>query len=176
MTPARAVRLYRAALWLLPRGFRHRFGAELVEVFGDRCRDAVLTRSRGGARGELAHALADLVRTAAAERHVGLAIVAALIGGFAGLVDLDSQEVQASVLVVGAGAFALAAVRPACAWRSALLVGIAIPVTHLVARAAGAAPPWATSTTPLEACLALIPAGLGAMFGLGVRGLLGSGA
>ncbi len=60
-------RIYRAPLYAYPPEFRRRFGREMAQVFGDRCRSVAQTR---GLRGLLAfgmHSIADWLSTTVSE-------------------------------------------------------------------------------------------------------------
>lgn len=62
---------------------------------------------------------------------------AAALGALAGAIDLHHDDIEAGVLAVAGATFILSALRPGAAWVSVLIVGAAIPVAHVVARALG---------------------------------------
>ena len=69
---SRSERVYRVLLLAYPREFRRDCGTEMVQVFGDLCREEM---RRGGALGLVrvwARTLLDLVATAFAERSSGM--------------------------------------------------------------------------------------------------------
>ncbi len=88
-------------------------------------------------------------------------LAAAALGALAGAFDLYHEDIQAGVLAVAGATFVLCALRPGAAWAFVLIVGAAIPVAHLVARALSlelpreARLPWTL--------LAFIPAVIGAV-------------
>jgi len=61
-------RCYRLLLHLYPPSFRRRFGADMAELFSDRCRQAERQRGRTGLLLACRRALSDLLVHAAAER------------------------------------------------------------------------------------------------------------
>ena len=103
---------------------------------------------------------------------VVLPLIAVLgIGAFAVNVDLHNDEVQAAVLVLGAGGFVIGLMCPRAAWWSALLLGLSIPVGDYFAPRIGLVnvPPAPFNS---GAFLALIPAFIGVYSGVGVRALI----
>lgn len=91
-------------------------------------------------------------------------------GVVAGITDLRSQEVQGPVAVLFAAAFFLAAWHPEGAWRRGLMLGLSVPLAHLVAHFAGRELPY-TVDPPVSTMLAIIPAMLGTLVGMAVSRL-----
>jgi hypothetical protein len=85
-----------------------------------------------------------------------------------GVIDFQASEVQPAVLLLFAGSAAISWLQPKYAWLVALLLGLSIVETHFVALAIGKTPP---SETALPTLLALIPAGVGAVIGAGLRAI-----
>ncbi len=96
-------------------------------------------------------------------------------GVFAGVTDLRSAEVQGPVAVLFAAAFFLAAWHPDGAWRRGLMLGLSVPLAHLVAHLSGRVLPYSVEH-PVSTLLAIIPAMLGTMVGMGVSRLRQSAA
>lgn len=94
-------------------------------------------------------------------------IAAVAAGSFTGYVDLHNSEVQPAVALLLGSALLLSVAQPRLAWLVALLLGLSIPVAHLWATTTGFLPPYPT-TLPAT-FLALIPAFLGALLGIGIR-------
>jgi hypothetical protein len=91
-------------------------------------------------------------------------------GVVAGVTDLRSPDVQGPVGVLFAAAFLLAAWHPEGARRRGLMLGLSVPLAHLVARFTGHALPY-TVEPPVSTLLAIVPAMLGTMVGVGVSRL-----
>jgi hypothetical protein len=97
--------------------------------------------------------------------------IAIAIACFAVSVDLHNDEVQAAVLVLLVGGFALGAIWPGGAWRWALILGLSIVVGD------NAAPRLGLVALPIQpmnwgTLIAMIPAFIGTYVGVGVRSLL----
>ncbi len=100
-----------------------------------------------------------------------IALLLTLVAGlFVGVTDLRSPEVQGSVAVLFAAAFFLAAWHPDGAWRRGLMLGLSVPLAHLVASVTGRILPY-TVENPASTLLAIIPAMLGTMAGMAVSRL-----
>jgi hypothetical protein len=133
---ARSGRIYRLLLLAYPREFRRRFGGEMVQAFGDSCREA---RRRGGATGLVmvwVRTVPDIAFTAFAERsrrmrERWLFMLVPLALGF-GIAYVDSSPgwddagVSAVAVLGVSGLFAV--LYPARPWLWALAVGTWIPV------------------------------------------------
>ncbi|HEX3928484.1 MAG TPA: hypothetical protein VHW65_10835 [Gemmatimonadales bacterium] len=105
---------------------------------------------------------ADLVATA----------LAVAIGAFAITVDLHNDEVQAAVLVLVTGGVILGFVRPARAWRWALILGLSIFVGEVLGAKVGLVRVHGGATWNFGTLVALIPATVGTYVGVGVRSLM----
>jgi hypothetical protein len=134
---SRSERIYQALLLAYPREFRRDHGAEMVQVFGDLCREE---KRRGGTFGLLmvwVRTVPDLAATAFAERSravrdkwLFILVPLALVLGFAiAYVDSspgwDDTGVSAAVVLSVSGSFGL--LHPARPWLWALAVGAWIP-------------------------------------------------
>jgi len=104
-----------------------------------------------------------------------LALLLTMVAGVvAGVTDLRSTEVQGSVGVLFAAAFFLAAWHPDGAWRRGLMLGMSVPLAHLVSQVTGQALPY-TVEHPVATLLAVVPAMLGSMVGVAVSRLRHTG-
>ncbi|MDB6018316.1 MAG: hypothetical protein JWR19_2805 [Pedosphaera sp.] len=98
---------------------------------------------------------------------VSLALAIA-IGLFAGVVDFKNNEPQAAVLVLLVLGGMLGFARPRPAWGCALLMGLGIPLVHLIAHTLGYRPVNPPQPNPWASLMALIPAFIGVYCGLGI--------
>ncbi len=179
-----SVRIYRVLLRAYPARFRALRGDEMVQVFGDCCRQAWRRGRLAGLARLWRHALGDLLTSAARERWVDLCAengmklktvlvlaIALMLAALAGWVDVHNTDVQPAVACLLAFSFGLALARPRLWWLWALLVGLSIPVAHLIVCWVGF-----TLTYPVDGFagtfIALLPATIGAAAGGGVRWIL----
>ncbi len=102
-------------------------------------------------------------------------LLTVVAGVFVGVADLRSPEVQGPVAILFAAAFFLAAWHPDGAWRRGLMLGLSVPLAHLVAHFSGRVLPY-TVENPATTLLAIIPAMLGTMAGMAVSRLRHSDA
>jgi hypothetical protein len=100
--------------------------------------------------------------------------IALVLGVCAGWIDLHSEEVQPTVLVLVVAAGSLGFFAPRLAALSGLLVGIGVPLAHLYARIVGYALPYPMHAY-VESFIALIPAVLAAGIGAAIRRVLPPG-
>lgn len=91
-------------------------------------------------------------------------------GVVAGVTDLRSPDVQGPVAVLFAAAFFLAAWHPDGAWRRGVMLGVSVPLAHMVAELSGRTLPY-TVDHPASTLLAIIPAMLGTVVGVAVSRL-----
>jgi hypothetical protein len=169
----RAVIVYRWLLRLYPAAFRCNHGPHMLQHFSDCYRLA----TRDGRRPSLrfwSAMVADLARTAFLEhaddahtRRVTFWSLTAVLGLGIGVIDYSVVEVQSTLFFLLPVAFCLGFAAPRPAWCSALVIGLAIPVIHVVGRAVGAHPPYPDAVFP--SLLALIPAFLATYSGTGAR-------
>lgn len=97
-------------------------------------------------------------------------LLALLFGIAASWVDLHQSEVQPAVACLLVGGLLLGLARPHGALLRAAIIGLAIPIAHLLARWRGWSVAYPTdATTPWFALLALIPASIGALIGAAIR-------
>jgi hypothetical protein len=97
---------------------------------------------------------------------VWICLVLALCGGiFAGWVDFNNDEVQATVLVILVMTFLLGLILPTRAWLWAIIVALCVPGVYLFLHASGFQPKSPPSPGWYGSLLALIPAFMGAYAG-----------
>jgi hypothetical protein len=138
---SRSERIYRALL-AYPKEFRRDCGGEMVQAFGDLCREE---KRRGGTSGLVrvwVRTVPDLVRTAFAERSRAvrdrwlfvLVPLALVLGLTITYVDSspgwDDTGVSAAAVLGTSGLFGM--LYPARPWLWALLVGVWIPASGIV--------------------------------------------
>lgn len=92
------------------------------------------------------------------------------LGTVTGVVDVHVTEVQLTAFLLMSFACLLGAVHPVGAWRRALMLGMSVPLAHVVANVTGATLPY-TVSEPAATFLALVPAFLGSYLGVGMRRL-----
>lgn len=97
-----------------------------------------------------------------------LALVTLALGTLVGFTDLRAEEVQPAVLMIVSFGALLGAAYPEGAWRRALMLGLSVPVAHLVAQYTGRVLPYPVPHF-LDTFLALIPAFVGTYLGVGLR-------
>jgi hypothetical protein len=127
--------LYRLMVRAYPPRFRARYEREMVQAFSDELRATVLRGSAWGMMRFLMHMGKDLGLSASRERireisPVGvLCLLAGIAFGIYGsYVDRRSAtEVYPTLCVVLAGSFVLGLIRPAHAWRWAMVVAVWVP-------------------------------------------------
>jgi hypothetical protein len=138
----RSERVYGMLLLVYPREFRRRYGGEMVQVFGDLCREA---KRRGGALGMMmlwVRTVPDLTSTAIVERSravsrrwlFALIPLALTLGVAIAYVDSspgwDDTGVSAAAVLGVSGLFGF--VYPARPWLWGLAVGTWIPVFGVI--------------------------------------------
>ena len=139
---SRSERVYRVLLLAYPGEFRKECGAQMVQAFGDLCREE---KRRGGAYGLVrvwVRTVPDLASTAVAERSRAmrdkwmfiLAPLALILGLAIAYVDSspgwDDTGVSAAAVLGVSGLFGL--LHPDRPWLWALAVGVWIPVFGIV--------------------------------------------
>lgn len=179
-------RVYRRLLGLYPDAFRAEYGEPMARLFADQRRDA-LRDGRGGLAWLWLRTLADLLVTAAREhlerhntmRRVILIAAPLLVGLAIGWIDVHNDEVWAALLLLLSTTFLFGFIEPRTAWRSGLLIGVGIPLVHLVVLPLNIirpCPPDAVCGPPdllsmLKLLLVLLPALIGAYCGVAARAL-----
>lgn len=93
-----------------------------------------------------------------------LAAIAVALAALVGWIDFNADEVQPAVLLLFVFGATLAYLDPRRAWLVALVLGLSIAGTHVVASTMGLQPATPAGS-PFATLLALIPAALGAAFG-----------
>ena len=91
-------------------------------------------------------------------------------GMLAGVTDSRSPDVRAAFGVLFAAAFFLAAWHPDGAWRRGLMLGLSVPLAHMIAQLTGRPLPYSLDNQAFT-LLAMIPAMLGTMVGMAVSRL-----
>lgn len=179
-------RLFRRLLGLYPAAFRAEYGEPMAQLFADQRRDA-LRAGRGGLAWLWLDTLADLLVTAAREhlerhntmRRIILIAAPLLVGLALGWIDVHNDEVWAALLLLLSTTFLFGFIEPRTAWRSGLLIGLGIPLVHLVVlplNIVRPCPPDAVCGRPdvlgfLKLLLIVFPAMFGAYCGVAARAL-----
>lgn len=182
----RSDRLYRLLLRLYPAAFYAEFAVPMAQLFHDQLRDA----SRGGALALWIfwlRTLADLLVTVVREhlerndimRRTVLMAAALLVGLGIGWIDIHNDEIWAGLLLLLSATFLFGFVEPRTAWRSGLLIGLGLPLMHLLAVPLNIVAPCAPGDvcpTPslggaLKMLLVLVPALVGSYVGVGIQAL-----
>jgi hypothetical protein len=97
-------------------------------------------------------------------------LLTVVMGTLAGYVDLNVTEVQRPAVLIMSFACLLGASHPNGAWRRALVLGLSVPLAHVIAHVTGATLPYAMDHAG-STLLALIPAFVGSYLGVGMRRL-----
>lgn len=91
-----------------------------------------------------------------------------LLSAMVGYLDYHADEVQGAVLLLIILTGGLAFASPSYAWLVALIMGLSIAGTYVVANSMGLSPVY-PMTHPISSLIALIPAAIGAASGAGAR-------
>ena len=166
-----AIKIYRLLLRAYPAAFRREYGAPMLQHFAD-CYRLARQESAPLARWRFWYAsLADLAHAALIERlaearaaRAWLWPLALALGLGIGYVDYTATEVQATLLVLLPVAFAFGLALPRQAWRWALVLGLSIPLAHIIGHAFNLHPPYHDMV--IASLLALIPSFLAAYSGV----------
>ena len=95
-----------------------------------------------------------------------ICLILAFAGGiFAGWVDFNNDEPQATVLVILVVTFLLGMILPGKAWLWAIIVSVSIPGVYLFMRSQGYLPASPPSPAWYASLLSIIPALIGAYIG-----------
>ena len=97
-----------------------------------------------------------------------LVLVTLALGALVGYTDLRAEEVQPVVLLIVSFAAVLGAAYPDGAWRRALMLGLSVPLAHLISHYTGRALPYPLPRFA-DTFLALIPAFVGSYIGVALR-------
>src|SRR3954467_1088700 len=100
-----------------------------------------------------------------------LVLVAVAFGSLVGFSDLRAEEMQPAVLLILSFAALLGAAFPEGAWRRGLLLGLSVPVAHVIAGLTGTVLPYPVPHFA-DTFYALIPALAGSYVGGGLRPLV----
>jgi hypothetical protein len=97
-----------------------------------------------------------------------LMLVTIALGTLVGYTDLRAEEVQPAVLMIVSFGAVLGAAYPDGAWRRALMLGLSVPLAHLVSHYTGRVLPYPVPRFA-DTFLALIPAFVGSYIGVALR-------
>jgi hypothetical protein len=100
-----------------------------------------------------------------------LLLVTVALGSLVGYTDIRAEEMQPAVLLLLSFAALLGAAFPDGAWRRGLLLGLSVPVAHVVSQLTGTVLPYPLPRFA-DTFLALIPAMIGSYLGVGLRRLV----
>jgi hypothetical protein len=174
---SRAERLYRALLYAYPAAFRREYGDLMAQHFGDCYRLAAHEERASSMPIFWLRTLGDLLRSAALERIAAarssglwLLPLAILSGLVIGSVDYTATEVQATLLVLLPVGFLFGMIAPRRARAWALILGLAIPLVHVIGHMLNIRPPYKDMV--VASLLALIPAFLAVYCGAAARWIL----
>lgn len=97
--------------------------------------------------------------------------LAFVVSAVIGYVDTNSKtdDNWPMVLILLSGAFLFAVVQPKHAWQWALIIGLGVPLSHLIGRMIGYRPPYPVEPNVIITFIALIPAFVGAYLGVLAR-------
>ena len=100
-----------------------------------------------------------------------LLLITVAFGTLVGYPELRGEEVQPAVLLILSFAALLGAAYPEGAWRRGLLLGLSVPVAHVIAQLTGTVLPYPLPRFA-DTFLAIIPAIVGSYLGVGLRRLV----
>jgi hypothetical protein len=172
---ALAAPVYRALLRAYPPTFRRRYAPSMLSDFQDAYRAAQTHPLR------LARLWFDLVGdiaiSALLERMKAMKglhwlrwVVAIALGLGVGAFDYSVSEVQSTLIVLLPLTFIFGFVNAKGAWRWALIIGLGIPVAHVIGHALNIQPPYQDNV--VASGLALIPTAIGVYSGALARRIL----
>jgi hypothetical protein len=97
-----------------------------------------------------------------------LVLVTLALGTLVGYTDLRAEEVQPAVLLLLSFGVLMGAAYPEGAWRRALMLGLSVPLAHVISHYTGRALPYPVPRFA-DTFLALIPAFIGSYIGVALR-------
>jgi hypothetical protein len=100
-----------------------------------------------------------------------LALVTVAFGTLVGIPDLSAANVQPAALLILSFGAVLGVAYPDGAWRRAVMLGLSVPLAHVVAQVTGTVLPYPVPHLA-DTFLALVPAFVGTFVGVGVRRLV----
>jgi len=101
---------------------------------------------------------------------LALVLLALMLSLTTGYVNMHNAEVQAPMLCLLLSTVGLGIARPRSAWRWALMLGLAVPLSQALALVSHAAVPYPNDVRhALSSAFVLIPAVLGAYTGAAIR-------
>lgn len=173
-----ATKVYQLLLQFYPTAFRQSYGTLMVQHFSDCYHLACQKPGLVTLLRFWADILADLFQSAFRERietmrinHWQFWLLVIFLGLGIGAIDYTVVEVQATLLFLLPAAFCLGLAAPRLTWRCALILGLAIPVAHVIGHVLNIRPPYHDYV--IASLLALIPSFLAAYSGTAVRWLVG---
>lgn len=95
-------------------------------------------------------------------------LLAAVVGTLTGLTEMRAEQLQPAALTLATFGCMMGVAYPDGAWRRALMLGLSVPLAHLISAATGVVLPYPVPRFA-EAFLALIPAFVGTYLGVGLR-------
>ena len=99
-----------------------------------------------------------------------LLLLTVAFGSLVGYTDLRVPEVEPAAMLFSF-AVLLGAAYPESAWRRGLLLGLSVPVAHVVSMLTGTVLPYPVPSF-VDGFLALVPAMIGTYLGVGLRRLV----
>ena len=102
-----------------------------------------------------------------------MVLITLLLGTIGSYVTAMVQDVQLPMVMLSCFACLLGAAYPDGAWRRALMLGLSVPLAHLVSGATGVQVPYPAAHFA-DSFIALVPAFLGTYFGVWLRRLVGT--
>ncbi|MFL5574881.1 MAG: hypothetical protein ACJ79S_02785 [Gemmatimonadaceae bacterium] len=103
--------------------------------------------------------------------NIVLALATVGFGTLVGLPGLGAAEVQPAALLILSFGAVLGAAFPDGAWRRAVMLGLSMPLAHVIAQVTGTVLPYPIPRLA-DTFLALVPAFVGTFLGVGARRLL----
>ncbi|MFZ0546748.1 MAG: hypothetical protein WAM60_14980 [Candidatus Promineifilaceae bacterium] len=171
-------KIYRLMLNAYPADFRQQYEPYLVQHFNDCYK---LARQEAGFQIQLRFWIGittDLLQTAVMERidemrktHWWFWLIVSFLGLGIGYIDYTAEEVQATLLFLLPTAFIFGFLEPRKAWFSALIIGLSIPVVHVIGHVLNIIPPYHDYV--IASLLALAPSFIAAYSGAVLRWLAG---
>jgi hypothetical protein len=173
--PLVVARAYHALLWAYPLAFRQRYTASMLSDFQDAYHAA---RRRPGKLARLWLAtVGDIATSAPLERITQMRAlqwlrwsVAITLGLGIGAFDYGVTEVQSTLIILLPLTFVFGFFTTKRAWRWALVIGLGIPVAHVIGHTLGIQPPYHDNV--VASVLALIPTFIGIYSGALARRII----
>lgn len=100
-----------------------------------------------------------------------LVLLSVAFGSIVGYTDLGAADVQPAVLLLASFAALLGAAFPDGAWRRGLLLGLSVPVAHVISQLTGTVLPYPVPRF-VDSFFALVPTMVGSYLGVGLRRIM----